>query len=330
MAMKGHGTPILSENQCQYNGKELNSDFGLDLYDYGARWYDASVGRWHGVDPLAEAFIVHSPYNYVANNPILMIDPDGRTFINGQELIDKYKKQTRKNINTTNEAINTFKTTASADFIKGLSNIVSTLESNLKKVEKLENSKQKYSIDNSKSLGSSMSKHKNENGEYEKNIGQGRTTWNSKKDVITFHIDKNAPNPLSTLANEIEHGYQYEMGLTSFVNGASGPLHDYFDEINSSKAQYAFQGKDPNGSITLPASYNGFIRKDIGLNSTLADIINGSPDEHINQKIKIWFGKSISKFTGAEMNMSLERLMAQQNKGRKRPIHKYKPQVKED
>jgi RHS repeat-associated protein len=78
MAMKGHGTPILSENQYQYNGKELNSDFGLDLYDYGARWYDASVGRWHGVDPLAEAFSVHSPYNYGVNNPIMMVDPDGR------------------------------------------------------------------------------------------------------------------------------------------------------------------------------------------------------------------------------------------------------------
>jgi RHS repeat-associated protein len=84
--MKGHGTPILSENQYQYNGKELNADFGLDLYDYGARClprnlggYDASVGRWHGVDPLAEAFSVHSPYNYGVNNPIMMVDPDGRS-----------------------------------------------------------------------------------------------------------------------------------------------------------------------------------------------------------------------------------------------------------
>jgi RHS repeat-associated protein len=85
MAMEGHGTPILSENQYQYNGKELNADFGLDLYDYGARWYDASVGRWHGVDPLAEAFSVHSPYNYGVNNPIMMIDPDGRMAVGAGE-----------------------------------------------------------------------------------------------------------------------------------------------------------------------------------------------------------------------------------------------------
>jgi RHS repeat-associated protein len=88
MTMEGHGTPILSENQYQYNGKELNADFGLDLYHYGARWYDASIGRWHGVDPLAEAFIVHSPYNYGVNNPIMMVDPDGRSALRANGCIN--------------------------------------------------------------------------------------------------------------------------------------------------------------------------------------------------------------------------------------------------
>jgi RHS repeat-associated protein len=79
MSQEGHGNAIISETAYTYNGKELNSDFGLDLHDYGARWYDASIGRWHGVDPLAEAFSVHSPYNYGVNNPIMMVDPDGRS-----------------------------------------------------------------------------------------------------------------------------------------------------------------------------------------------------------------------------------------------------------
>ena len=86
MKQEGHGNAIISETHYTYNGKELNADFGLDLHDYGARClprnlggYDASVGRWHGVDPLAEAFIVHSPYNYGVNNPIMMVDPDGRS-----------------------------------------------------------------------------------------------------------------------------------------------------------------------------------------------------------------------------------------------------------
>ena len=67
-----------NKNRYLYNGKEWNSEFGLNLEDYGARWYDPSIGRWWVVDPITQNQEPFSPYHYVADNPVRLTDPDGR------------------------------------------------------------------------------------------------------------------------------------------------------------------------------------------------------------------------------------------------------------
>ena len=62
----------------KYNGKELDTKKGLNWYDYGARHYDAAIGRFATVDPLAEKYYPWSPYTYCLDNPIKFIDTDGK------------------------------------------------------------------------------------------------------------------------------------------------------------------------------------------------------------------------------------------------------------
>lgn len=73
----------------KYNGKELDRMNGLDLYDYGARFYDGI--RFTTMDPLAEKYYSVSPYAYCANNPIRFIDPDGRIIVDDYGIIKDFQ-----------------------------------------------------------------------------------------------------------------------------------------------------------------------------------------------------------------------------------------------
>jgi RHS repeat-associated protein len=90
--MAGISSKVLNgtaENKFKYNGKEeqrreFGDGSGLDWNDYGARMYDAQIGRWHALDPMAERMQEGlSPYNYVYNNPILYSDEEGNFGVAG-------------------------------------------------------------------------------------------------------------------------------------------------------------------------------------------------------------------------------------------------------
>jgi RHS repeat-associated protein len=75
----------------KYNGKELDTKKGLNWYDYGARHYDAMLGRFMTQDRFAEKYYALSSYHYGANNPASNVDINGDSIVvlnltNGQHL----------------------------------------------------------------------------------------------------------------------------------------------------------------------------------------------------------------------------------------------------
>jgi len=73
------GTPAVED----YTGHELDAEANSSavhtgMHYAGARYYMSALGRWNGVDPLADQYPAWSPYSYGANNPLVYVDPDGK------------------------------------------------------------------------------------------------------------------------------------------------------------------------------------------------------------------------------------------------------------
>lgn len=65
-----------------YQSKEWKDEVGLNLYDFEWRYYDPYTAHTTTMDPKGEKFFSLSPYSWTANNPLNVIDPDGREIIN--------------------------------------------------------------------------------------------------------------------------------------------------------------------------------------------------------------------------------------------------------
>ncbi len=78
MKHKGYNNVINgTDHPYGFGGKEEQDELGLQWMDFHARNYDAALGRWMNIDPLAEDYYAWSPYNYSYNSPILFVDPTG-------------------------------------------------------------------------------------------------------------------------------------------------------------------------------------------------------------------------------------------------------------
>ena len=204
-----------STQPYKYNGKELDTRNGLNLYDYSARYYESAIGRFTTVDPMAEMYYSISPYAYCANNPIKFIDPTGMVI--DSLSLDDWNSQKDKIISTRNKLIEKNK--------KGKNDSrIASLNNTLKGMGLLEESTDTYSLNKI-------------SGE------EGGISLDGSKIVISY-------GSTSNFVHELTHGVQYENGDVGFWgNKAIG--QDLFDEVDAYKAQYNF---DPSSVSDLNSS----------------------------------------------------------------------------
>ncbi len=60
-----------------FSAKEKDVETGYSYF--GARYYSSDLSVWLSVDPLSDEFPHQTPYAYCNNNPVILVDPDGRS-----------------------------------------------------------------------------------------------------------------------------------------------------------------------------------------------------------------------------------------------------------
>jgi RHS repeat-associated protein len=83
-----------SSNKYRYgfNGKENDKDISEGGQDYGMRIYDARLGKFLSVDPLASSFPYYTPYQFAGNTPLQAVDLDGEEPIGYSNSSFKYQR----------------------------------------------------------------------------------------------------------------------------------------------------------------------------------------------------------------------------------------------
>ena len=241
------------ETSYKFNGKEKDEESGYNYY--GARFYYDYLSIFLSVDPLSDKYPHLTSYAYCANNPIMLIDPDGRKITPASRSIWYGNKMSAAMVFS--RALKNYQTNGSN--LKELAGSAAVLLT----MTYMESSSQTYNVNNS---------------------GLNRSQYNSETGAIDINV-----NLEGTFFNEIAHGAQYETNNLGYNKKGGGEAYDINDEREAFQLQSILvpqsipdELKDKNGNIKITNDNIRNIKKDVNGTPTFPYNRKEVPDENLN------------------------------------------------
>ena len=245
----------------KFGNKEFDTKHALNQYDFEARFYESTIGRFTTMDPMAEKYPGISPYVYCANNPIRNIDPDGRKWKDTQdkEIANQLQQQA-----------------ASRD--KSLAKQEANINA---KIEKIENNAKLSTDKKTQQIATQQGKLENvqEQRSILSNFSESITQLGNSKTVFTFNtVGQGTTATLSSMtdgtvvinnygtvgnrAHEATHAIQYDNGKMSFNPLGSNNVRFHSDyrglEIQAYGTEYSItNGIVPSSNAKSPRTVSG-------------------------------------------------------------------------
>jgi RHS repeat-associated protein len=242
MNIKGltlNSTDVNRPNEYLYNGKQMQDEMGLGWLDYGARFYDGVLGRFHTPDRYAEKYLSLTNYQYGANNPIRFIDVNGDSVVYKNPSTEQYVKQFTSKTVTNKKGKEVENKQYSELFAKT--------------IEKLHASSTVYEFSDSYS-----SSDKSE---------EGAVTTDGKKVFVAFgEPDEGYGSRSNLLFEETYHALQVETGSMKIVKNSTGTGYGFSgDALNAEYGAKSLSTSAPGSSLSYKNANGLKIETQIGL-----------------------------------------------------------------